>query len=154
MSDDVSQVWLRDLVVHENVEPLLGRLQSVAELCLLGLGTGAVRHEEVLRLKVFSCEWRDSYLYFWTESLKRGSLKASSRPKLVEHRLSLTLSRIFLLIRYALKASCDFDNKMLLPSRPDASMLGLVQDIFDFDCQPHMLNVRHLFTSIGNVIMP
>jgi hypothetical protein len=33
-------------------------------------------------------------------------------------------------------------------------MLGLVQDIFDLDAQPGMLNVRHLFTSIGNVIMP
>ena len=33
-------------------------------------------------------------------------------------------------------------------------MLVLVQDIFDLDCQPQMLNVRHLFTSIGNVIMP
>jgi hypothetical protein len=74
----------------------------------LGLGVGAVQYEEVIRLKVLSCQWHNSYLYFWTESLKKGSLKASSAtPKLVEHRLSLSLSRIVLLGRHAMVATSE-----------------------------------------------
>lgn len=152
--NDNSQVWLCDLGVKSNVEPLLARVQSVAELCLLGFGVGAVRHEEVLRLTALSCQWHNSYLYFWSESLKRGSLKADTAPKMVEHRLSLSLSKIFLLIRYVMRVSSDSDSKLLLSKYPDASMLGLLQDIFDFDCQPQMLSIRHLFTSIGNIILP
>lgn len=149
-----SQVWIHDLGIKEGVQPVLGRLQSVAELCFLGLGTGAVRHEEVTRLNVLSCQWHNSYLYFWTESLKRGSLKASTKARLVEHRLSLSVSKIVLLIRYVLCSSVEFDAKKLLPNHPDASMVGLMQDLFDFDCTPHKLDIRHLFTSIGNIIMP
>lgn len=152
--DGERHVRLRDLKVKHDVEPLLARLQSIAELCFLGFGVGAVRHEEVVRLKVLSCQWHNSFIYYWSESLKRGSLKASSTPKIVEHRLSLSLSKIVLLIRCAHTVSTYFDDKKLFPSNPDASMLGLVQDIFDLDVQPGMLNVRHLFTSIGNVTMP
>ena len=152
--DNDIQVWLRDLKLKENIQPLLARLQSVAELCFFGLGVGAVRHEEVTRLTVLSCQWHNSYLYFWSESLKRGSLKASTTPKLVEHRLSLSLSSVLLLIRFATMGSSEAIEKQLLPNHPDASMLGLVQDIFDFDSPPVTLNVRHLFTSIGNLISP
>jgi len=148
------QVWLSDLHVCDNVEPLLARLQSIAELCFFGLGVGAMRHEEVVRLTVLSCQWHNSYLYFWSQSLKRGSLKASTRPKLVEHRLSLSLSRVVLLIRYATNVASVFDKKSMLSNYSEASMTGLLQDIFLFDCQPEILNVRHLFTSIGNVLVP
>lgn len=76
-------------------------------------------------------------------------------PKLVEHRLSLSLSRIVLLGRHAMVSTSDVSNsESLFPVNSSASMLGLVQDLFDFDCPPQMLNVRHLFTSIGNVIFP
>jgi hypothetical protein len=154
--DGDCRIRLCDLQVKSGVEPLLVRLQSIAELCFFGCGVGAVRHEEVIRLTVLSCQWHNSYLYFWSESLKRGSLKAgSSKPKLVEHRLSLSLSRIILLIRCAhMVLPINDDDKKLFSSNPDVSMLGLVQDIFDLDCTPQMLNLRHLFTSIGNVIMP
>ncbi len=33
-------------------------------------------------------------------------------------------------------------------------MLCLIQDIFDFDYEPMILNVQHLFTSFGNMVMP
>ena len=82
-------------------------------------------------------------------------MKVSTTPKLVEHRLSLSLSRIVLLGRYAMVASSDASStESLFLLSSFASMLALVQDIFDLDCPPHMLNVRHLFTSIGNVILP
>lgn len=154
--DDGSTIWLHDITVKKNLEPILGRIQSVMELCFFGLGVGAVRHEEVIRLTALSCQWHNSYLYYWTESLKKGSLKASSTPKLVEHRLSLSLSRIVLLGRHAMVVSSDIGTtESLFPaSATNSSMLGLVQEIFDLDCPPQMLNVRHLFTSIGNVIMP
>lgn len=152
--NDQSQIWLHDINVNKAVEPLIAKLHSIAELCFLGLGVGAVRHEEVIRLTVLSCQWHNSYLYFWSESLKRGSLKASSKPRLVEHRLSLTLSKIVLLIRRAMAVSLAMDTKYLFSSCPGASMLGLLQDLFDFECQPQQLNARHLFTSIGNIIMP
>jgi hypothetical protein len=154
--DNDSTIWLRDLVVKKNMEPILGKIQAVMELCFLGLGVGAVRHEEVIRLTVLSCQWHNSYLYFWTESLKKGSLKAISTVKLVEHRLSLSLSRIVLLGRYAMASSLDVGSSesLLFPERSNISLLGLVQEIFDFDCPPQLLNVRHFFTSVGNVIMP
>jgi len=152
-----STTWLHDVVVRKDREPVLARVQSILELCFLGLGVGAVRHQEVLRLKVLSCQWHNSYLYYWTESFKRASLKVSSTPKLVEHRLSLTLSRIVLLGRHALVSALSFDGAdvdAFFPVNPGASMVGLVQDLFDFDCPPTALNTRHLFTSIGNVIFP
>ena len=150
-----STILLRDIVVQRDKEPVLAKVQSILEFCFFGLGVGAVRHEEVLRLTVLSCQWHNSYLYFWTESFKRGSLKVSTTPKLVEHRLSLSLSRIVLLGRHALVSTSDDANPdSLFPVNSGASMLGLVQDLFDFDCPPQTLNVRHLFTSIGNVIFP
>lgn len=148
------QIRLCELQIKKNVEPILARLQSVGELCLFGLGVGAVRHEEVSRLTVSSCQWHNGYLYFWSESLKQGSMKRSRRPKMVEHRLSLTLSKVFVLLRRAMMASGVSDEKILLPALPGASMLCLVRDIFDFDVSPQMLNVRHLFTSIGNILHP
>jgi hypothetical protein len=155
VTDDDSSIWLRDVVVRKEIQPVLAKLQAVMELCFFGLGVGAVRHEEVIRLTVLSCQWHNSYVYFWTESLKKGSLKVSSTPKLVEHRLSLTISRIILLARHAILMSSDVDiTETLFPICSGVSMLGLVQEIFDFDCPPQMLNVRHLFTSIGNVILP
>jgi hypothetical protein len=154
IQDDNSRVRLGDIKVRGDVEPLTARLLSIAELCFFGFGVGAVRHEEVIRLTLLSCQWHNSYVYFWSESFKRGSMKASTTPKLVEHRLSLSISKVILLIRHAQTASAYFDPLKLLPSHPDVSMLGLVQDIFDLDCMPQMLNVRHLFTSIGNVTMP
>jgi hypothetical protein len=155
VADSESTIWLRDVAVKKNLEPILGKLQSAMELCFFGLGVGAVRHEEVIRLTVLSCQWHNSYLYYWTETLKRGSLKVSSTPKLVEHRLSLSLSRIVLLGRYAIAASSDVDTTdSLFQLSSSNSMLGLVQEIFDLDCPPQMLNIRHLFTSIGNVISP
>ena len=154
VSDD-SRIWLRDLSVRSGRELILAKVQSILEFCFFGLGVGAVRHEEVIRLTVLSCQWHNSYLYFWTESLKKGSLKASSRPKLVEHRMSLSLSRIVLLGRHAIVSSSDAANSdSLFPDISGTSMLGLVQDLFDFDYPPQMLNVRHMFTSIGNVIFP
>jgi len=156
--DNDAIIWLGDIVVKEGREPILSKVQSIMELCFLGLGVGAVRHEEVIRLKVLSCQWHNSYLYFWTESLKKGSLKASSAtPKLAEHRLSLSLSRIVLLGRHAMVATSEAGLKepLLFPGEPSgAFMLGLLQDIFDFDYPPQLLNARHLFTSIGNVILP
>lgn len=152
--DDERHVRLSDLKVKNDVEPLLARLQSVTELCFFGFGVGAVRYQEVVRLTVLSCQWHNSYLYFWSESIKRGSMKANSSPNMVEHRLSLSLSKVILLIRCAQTISAYLDKTKLFSTNPDVSMLGLVQDIFDFDCLPQMLNVRHLFTSIGNVIMP
>ena len=154
VTDDDRQIRLCEVRVRENIEPILAKLQAVGELCLFGLGVGAVRHEEVIRLKVTSCQWHNSYLYFWSESMKQGSMKASSVPKLVEHRLSISLSKIFVLLRYAFVASGVSEEDKLLPSLPGASMVCLLRDIFDFDNSPALLSARHLFTSIGNILKP
>jgi hypothetical protein len=152
---DKSVVRLADIIVQNDMESVIEKLQSLVQLCFYGLGVGSLRHNEVLRLTVLSCQWHNSYLYYWSESIKKGSLKASSTPKLVEHRLSLTLSRIVLLARYAMVVSCDVVPKeMLFSNFVGGSMLRLVQEIFDLDRAPQKLNVRHLFASIGNVIMP
>lgn len=88
----------------------------------------ALRYEEVLRLTVMSCQWHNSYLYYTSESIKKGSSRASSMPKMVEHRLSLTLSRIILLARYAMVVSSDaLPKDMLFSDYSNASILGLVQ---------------------------
>ncbi len=151
---DDQQLFLNELLLKKNIESLLAMLQSIGELCLYGLGVGAVRYEEVVRLTTGSCQWHNSYLYFWTESYKQGSMKRNAKPKMIEHRLSLSLSKVFLLIRYAMNSSSSIRADELLPDLPGASMLCLVRDIFDLDYQPLMLNTRHLFTSIGNIILP
>lgn len=151
------QIFLQDLLlkVDENSSnALFCKLQAIGELCLFGFGAGAVRFEELCRLKTTSSQWHNSYMYFWTESQKKGSMRGSSLPTLIEHRLSLSLSKMFLLIRKVLLHSPRLSETNLLPNLPEASMLCLVCDIFDFEYPPSLLNVRHLFTSIGNVILP
>ena len=149
-----STISLKDLCIRENIASTLSQLQAIAEFCLFGLGVGAVRHEEVVRLTVRSVQWHNSYLYFWTESLKQGSMRGDKKPRLIEHRLSLTLSRIFLLIRCSFVSGACIMSDELIPQLQGASMLSLVRDIFDFDSIPMMLNVRHFFTSIGNILLP
>lgn len=157
VQDDDRQLFLLDLCVKEysfHNQRFFRRLCSIAQLCLFGLGAGAVRFEELARLKTTSCQWHNSYMYYWSESLKKGSMRALPTPKIVEHRLSLSLSRVFLLIRKCLRdvpRECPSD---LLPESDRSHMLSLVQDIFDLDFAPKLLQVRHLFTSIGNIIMP
>lgn len=147
-------ISLKDLPLRDNVSSTLSQLQAVAEFCLFGLGVGAVRHEEVVRLTVRSVQWHNSYLYFWTESLKQGSLRGDKKPRLIEHRLSLSLSRIFLLLRFCfVSAGCVVGDE-LIPQLGGATMLTLVRDIFDFDSNPLMLNLRHFFTSVGNILLP
>ena len=125
------------------------------ELAFFGLGVGAVRHEEICRIKLNMCQWHNSYIYYWSRSLKKASLKGSSvQSKTVEHRLSLTLSKVVLLSRHVMNQSDQLENGDILQHQSHASMLDLVKDIFDFDYSPQMLNVRHLFTSIGNILLP
>jgi superfamily II DNA helicase RecQ len=158
VQDGDRQIFLDHLPVRaltDGNRSVFARIQSIAELCLFGLGVGAVRFEEVSRLTTTSCQWHNSFMYFWSESMKQGALmRGKSKPKLVEHRLSLSLSRVFLLIRRSLQELPRLSSSSLLPSITDASMLSVVQDIFDLDFQPQMLHVRHLFTSIGNILMP
>jgi superfamily II DNA helicase RecQ len=152
-TEDLS-ISLTDLHIRDNVSSTLSQLQAIAEFCLFGLGVGAVRHEEVVRLTARSVQWHNSYLYFWTESLKQGSLRGDKKPRLIEHRLSLSLSRIFLLIRFCFVSGGCVVSDELIPQLCGASMLTLVRDIFDFDSNPLMLNVRHFFTSVGNILLP
>ena len=107
-----------------------------------------------IRENIASTPRHNSYLYFWTESLKQGSMRGDKKPRLIEHRLSLTLSRIFLLIRCSFVSGTCIMSEELIPQLQGASMLSLVRDIFDFDSIPMMLNVRHFFTSIGNILLP
>jgi hypothetical protein len=105
VQDDDRQVFLRDIQVREyspGIHSLFARLQAVLELVLFGLGTGAVRFEELARLKTTSCQWHNSYIYYSVESQKQGSIKIRATPKIVEHRLSLSLSRVFVMIRKCL----------------------------------------------------
>ena len=149
--------YLKDLQLNNGIETIISKIRAIAELALFGLVAGAVRHEELLRLTVHSFQWHNSYLYYWTTSLKKGSLKMSSmRPKLVEHQLSLTMSRIFLLIRYVLSSvpvliqteslptdslSTGPESANLLQSGDENAMLFLVRDVFELDYKPTMLNV-------------
>ena len=157
VKDGDRQIFLQDVQVQEYCpgnQSIFARLQAILELCLFGLGTGAVRFEELARIKTTSCQWHNSYIYYWVESQKQGNIKVRRTPKIVEHRLSLSLSRAFLLIRKCLAEMPSICDKTLLPSSHEASMLTLVQDIFDFDNRPGLLQVRHLFTSIGNILVP
>ena len=155
--DNERQVFLQDVKVQDYC-PLnhdsFATLQAILELCLFGLGTGAVRFEELGRLKTTSCQWHNSYVYYCVESQKQGNIRVRQTPKIVEHRLSLSLSRAFLLIRRCIAEMPCTCEKSLLPSADKVAMLALVQDLFDFDHRPEILQVRHLFTSIGNIIMP
>ena len=135
-----SIIRVSTLKIKKNIEPILAKLQSVGELCLFGLGAGAVRHEEVLRLKISSSQWHNSYLYYWSESWKQGSMQRNSSPKLVEHRLSLTISKVFFLIRHVMTFSQSDNCENLISCFPGASMLCLLRDIYDLDYAPHMLN--------------
>lgn len=154
---DEAQVFLKNLVVHEvapNNQAIFYKLQAIAEFCLFGLGVGAVRFEEVSRLTLRLCQWHNGCIYFWTESLKKGSFRGRSSPRLVEHKLPQSISRLFLLLRKALLCLERNQPESLLPKTSETGMLHLVRDIFIFDHAPSMLNVRHLFTSIGNILLP
>ncbi len=71
---------------------------------------------------------------------------------MVEHRLSVSISRVILLARCAMEINSLGETEHLVPNTPKSLMLRLVQEVFDLDHLPMMLNVRHLFTSIGNIL--
>ncbi len=123
-------------------------------ISLFGLCTGAVRHKEVLRLNILLCQWHNNFHYYWTESLKKGSMSSCDcLPKMVEHQLTFSRSRIALLTRYAIKLNSMTDSKQLMIQSPSSKMLFLVRDIFGLNSTPTMLNVWHLFISIRNALV-
>ncbi len=113
---------IEELKLNEDVNVSIGIMHSVVELCLFGLGVGAVRHEEIMRLKIASSQWHHDYLYYWTTSLKEGSMRRNNtKPKTVEHRLPISLSKVFLLIRYAISKALPTNSNNLFPIVPQGN---------------------------------
>lgn len=94
-------------------------------------------------------------IYFHVVHQKKGNIRARL-PKQVKHRLSLLLSRLYLLFRQIVLQLCT-DKLYAVPkiSERSSTMLDAVAKIFGLDRTVlQKLDVRHFWTNLSNIIFP
>jgi len=93
---DITSLKFRDEIFKSTS---FSALHGLIDLSLHGLGCGGVRHTEVCRLRADSVSWHRGCCYFFSESIKGSKKKTTTKAKMVEHKLSPSISRVLLLFR-------------------------------------------------------
>ena len=131
-------------------------LLSLVELCLFGLGHGASRLTELYGLTTAMTFIYDGKLHFQAISNKIGKIQAK-QARTNERVLPESITRFYILARHVFKCvnGTPCDNKILTPiTKRNYKMTCLVAEIFSINVAIKVLQVRHLFTSILNVLFP
>ena len=97
-------------------------------------------------------------LYYYAQSIKVWDSMTELKEK-VERKLPPICYRFFLLYRLFLQKEKPemTRNGAAIVRRPkanDHSVRQVIMMLFDLDDMPTMTQIRHLFTSVSNVIMP
>ena len=153
---DVSTITVLPVTNTLTTDYYLHRLQAIIELSFHGLGCGGVRHTEVLAMPLSSTHYYQGHCYFYSQPIKSFSLTKEAASKLVEHKLPLSLTRVFILFRHILVGQSTSTNGLVIPSFPTykIKMVDLVKHLFDLTQTPDFLHIRHLWTNIHNYLFP
>ena len=132
----------------------LDRLASYLCVGFFGLGCGAMRGSELDESMLSDVNWHRNTVYYTSRPTKQYSSMASTATKKVEHKLPPCLSRCFLLFRLIMNVQEGFELKELVPRRIGAkhAMKEAIVELFNLELVPDKIQVRHLFTSITDVI--
>ena len=149
------QTHMRDVsvtVADADLEEIL----SLTELSIFGLGNGASRLTELYDLTTPMTTFHDGKVHFHALSNKIGKIQAK-RARANERVLPRSLSRCYLLARLIINCvhGTPCENKIIpLMTNRSYVMTSLVAEIFSLNAPLKVLQVRHLFTSILNVLFP
>ena len=131
-------------------------LCSLFEMAIAGFGTGSERLSDCKRLKLINLRLNVfGEMYFNVVHRKKGSVK-NKKPTIVEHKLCVIISRLFMLFRRIFHESCN-DNILAMPhiEKRQHHMIDSVAKVFAID-RNHIDTYcyRHLITSLCNLVFP
>jgi hypothetical protein len=132
---------------------VLDRLRSYVEICFHGLGGGSMRHSELLRLTLLDAIWHRGTIYYAGESMKAFSIWSIPNGKTTEHKLPVIMARVYLLFH---RAASKLNDYSLIPlhGKRTHTMPDAFAELFNFSKRPTLLQIRHFWTSMCNVIFP
>jgi superfamily II DNA helicase RecQ len=133
----------------------LEQLQAFMEIAFHGMGCGALRGTEVERLddSFQSIIWHNNACYYHACVIKQFSWRSMKSKPLIEHRLPDTVSRIFLLCAH-LSRSTKSSSLLFQRSNRKYTMNWAFQKLYNLPQLPTLLDMRHIETSIQNLIFP
>jgi superfamily II DNA helicase RecQ len=133
------------------------KIVSYLRLAMHGLGLGSMRVQELARLSMRHGVWHRGTLYYSSSSIKQFTHK-SAGCNTVDHKLPVCLGRLFVLFRSILRNLDDvgLDKTMIVPLRNSSkhSISDAVSEIFVLDQRPDATQIRHMWTSICNIVFP
>ena len=127
---------------------------SYLELAFHGTGLGSMRYTEISRSLFSDVRWHGGCVYYYSHSEKAFSVHHKGK-NLIEHKLCTTLSRAYMVFRVL----CELRHESLgclVPVRNNRAfyMGDAVATIFGFEDRPDCTQIRHLWTSVSNVLFP
>jgi superfamily II DNA helicase RecQ len=133
------------------------KIVSYLRLAMHGMGLGSMRLQELVSLSIRHGVWHRGTLYYSSTSIKKFTHK-STGGNAVDHKLPVCLGRLFVLFRSIVRnlTSVGIDKTMIVPHRKSAthSISDAVSEIFQFDERPDATQIRHMWTSICNIVFP
>ena len=143
-----------DLTINDlspELEMKMTRFRGLVDVIFHGTGGGSMRYEELGRMSQRSLTWHNRTIYYHSASIKRFNHKQKQQQVTTERKLSQQMARYYLLYqtaisRYTAEGS-GFDlGKDSLPMQKE------IQNLFGISNVPSCLQIRHLWTSICNVV--
>jgi hypothetical protein len=132
----------------------LEKFHSAVVSELHGCGLGSARETEVFKLGFHHGIWHRGTLYYAGYKIKKFSIKSLDGSG-ITRKLSRAHARLFLLFRCVIRQLEDLDQNKLVPQLKGQvcyDMRDLYKDIFNLQHQPGKLHIRHLYTSICNIL--
>jgi superfamily II DNA helicase RecQ len=148
----------QDVVLATDFEIMyLDKLVSYLRLAMHGIGLGSMRLQELTALSMRHGVWHRGTLYYSSSSIKTFTHK-STGGNAVDHKLPVRLGRLFVLFRSIVRklVIAGIDITLIVPQRTSAthSICDAVSEIFGLDQRPDATQVRHMWTSICNIVFP
>lgn len=146
-----------DFKISDNFNQLnYQKLHASIACSFHGLGLGSMRLSELWALTCNNALWHRGTVYFSSSSIKKFTIN-SVKGDDVTRKLPQCLSRLFLLFHLIVqRREIGKEVWALVPELKLANytLQDLIQHIFNLESAPDATQIRHLWTSICNVIFP
>ena len=127
---------------------VLVQLASYLAMAFHGFGYGSMRYHELDVMEVDMIQFVDGRVWYWSSSRKRPSVRWGVN-KLVNRRLPRICSRFYLIFLSVVES-----NGMVIPvSIEKFGIPWAMKELFGFSNAPKMLDIRHFWTEVTDIIM-
>ena len=175
-NDDANQIFKASSDINlqpQILDVVINDISAITTIVLSCCGGGATRHTEIDSLCHNKCSYRNDSIYYAAESIKKGNSTTTSLSKVVHHKLSMEMSRVFLLYcimgtKWKSKSN-EYRSRIIFNSNRNQTVscesyvvisnaikrniLMVVKDYFDIQTTFNDLKVlRQLYSSLGNAI--